>query len=59
MANRRCVKVSHPSRGAAEAHLRSLTKLDTSYDGKVYPCIYCHGWHIGRAKKLLHKNKYK
>lgn len=47
---RRCPtgKRTHPSRGAAEAALRSVVKRDDTYRGHVYPCGLCVGWHFGR-----------
>lgn len=52
---RLCSKFSkhiHKSRGKAELHLRGLRKnLDKNYDGMVYPCGICGGWHIGRRKR--------
>ena len=39
----------HLSKSKAEAQLRSL-KQKSEYSGKVYSCIYCMGWHIGRRK---------
>lgn len=50
-------KVSH-SRGMAEAQLRSIHRMNPDYNGHVYPCVQCQGWHVGRAKKFAHKNKY-
>lgn len=50
-------KHSHKSSGAAEAQLRGLVQRK-GYDGHVYPCIYCQGWHVGRRKKNTHRNKY-
>ena len=50
-------KVSH-SRGMAEAQLRSIHRMNPDYNGHVYPCERCAGWHVGRAKKFAHKNKY-
>ena len=44
---RREGKVSHPSKGMATAHLRSLKKR-LGYSGQVYACIHCFGWHVGR-----------
>ena len=50
-------KVIKTSEGAAAAQLRSLQEYN-GYPGCVYPCIYCKGWHVGRAKKNAKKNKY-
>jgi hypothetical protein len=55
-----CIKTgkhSHLSQGKAEAHLRHLK--ETGYEGVVYSCQYCEGWHVGRLKQNAHKNKYK
>ena len=51
-------KHSHPSRSKADAHLRGLRER-MGYEGSVYTCQYCEGWHVGRAKQTAHKNKYK
>jgi hypothetical protein len=51
-------KVIHASRGKADAHLRNLVAR-TGYVGESYPCLFCHGWHVGRQKKSAHKNKYR
>ena len=45
------------TKGKADAQLRSLKKLN-DYEGEVYPCEYCKGYHVGRKKKWAHKNKY-
>lgn len=47
----------HRSRRAAETHVRQLARLK-AYEGHPYMCIWCGGWHIGRAKLREHKNKY-
>lgn len=47
------------SKGEAEAHLRGLVKREAGYAGRVYLCPHCNFWHVGRAKKDAHKNKYK
>jgi hypothetical protein len=49
-------KHTHASKGAAEAHVRSLLKRG-EYEGRPYPCVRCHQWHVGRAKKGGRKNK--
>jgi hypothetical protein len=46
------------TRGAAEAQLRSIQRMREGYEGKVYPCPYCRGWHVGRLKANAHQNKY-
>lgn len=39
----------HPSRGAAEAHLRALVKLEKhAPHTEAYACRFCRGWHVGR-----------
>ena len=49
----------HASRGAAEAQLRSVEKMDRAHgEAYVYPCVACCGWHIGRRKKNAHVSKY-
>lgn len=47
---RKCYpKVPHPSRGAAEAQLRSLTNraLEKTSRAHVYRCPDCGAWHVG------------
>jgi hypothetical protein len=51
-------KQKHPSRGAAESHLRHLAEVK-DYSGHVYPCTECQGWHVGRFKKNAHQNKFR
>jgi hypothetical protein len=51
-------KHGHPSQGKAEAQLRNLKELN-EYEGVVYACESCKGWHVGRLKQKAHKNKYK
>lgn len=53
-----CGKHSHRSIGAAEAHLRSLKAKRKAYDGDVYACDKCHGWHVGRERAAAHRDKY-
>ena len=50
-------KHCHTSRGKALAHLRNLRQR-FDYEGRAYPCPYCSCWHVGRANKTEHKNKY-
>lgn len=41
-------KHRHPSRGAAEAHLRALGRTGPLVRPLVaYACEYCLGWHVG------------
>jgi hypothetical protein len=57
-----CVKHAHPSRGAAEAHMRALLRLDMARDPArlhVYLCGRCFEWHVGHAKKSAHVSKYR
>lgn len=51
-------KHQHPSKGAAEAHLRALLRIEPAYRGHAYPCSDCRGWHVGRLKKNAHVSKY-
>jgi len=46
-------KQRHLSRGAAEAHLRSLDRrFGQQVDGlQPYPCLVCRGWHLGRLHR--------
>lgn len=59
MAHHSCPtgKQVHYSRGKADAHLRQL-KRNGEYSGRVYPCIQCGGFHVGREKRSSHKSKY-
>lgn len=50
-------KQRHASQGAAAAHLRGLRRKN-AYVGRVYPCLQCAGWHVGREKQRAHKNKF-
>jgi hypothetical protein len=53
-------KEIHWSYGEAMAHLRSLReRTEYQYQGEVYPCDGCGGWHVGRLKRSAHRNKYK
>lgn len=51
-------KISHPSRGKAEAALRAIKKQKEEYQGHVYPCIYCQGFHFGRNQVGIHQSKF-
>jgi hypothetical protein len=51
-------KQIHLSINKAQKHLIRLKEMK-NYEGKVYGCLYCGGWHIGRQKKNARKNKYK
>lgn len=51
-------KIIFLSKNKAEAALRSL-QAKNEYTGRVYPCPFCSGYHLGREKKNVHKNKYK
>jgi len=53
-----CEKHRRLSRGAAEAHMRSLLKFKPDYDGRPYLCGHCKAWHVGRMKKASRKNRY-
>jgi len=55
---RRSGKHIHKSRGAAEAHIRSLVKIEPDIQWNAYLCVYCRGWHVGRSRKGAHRNKY-
>jgi pyruvate-formate lyase-activating enzyme len=39
-------KVRHASRHKALHHLRGL-RTRKGYEGAVYRCRYCDGWHVG------------
>ena len=47
-----CRKVTHPSRGKAEAHRRALIRKEEA-EGRdashlaTYYCWRCHGYHVG------------
>ena len=51
-------KHRHASKGAAEAHLRSLVKIGDEVQRYAYPCNDCFGWHVGRDKEHAHRNRY-
>lgn len=56
----RCTgKVKHPSRGKAEAALRSLQRLEPDEEMQVYPCPFCKKWHLGHRAVGNPKNKYR
>ncbi len=45
-------KEKHASKGAAEAHLRSLAKRGKLKDKdtvNVYKCPHCGSWHVGHS----------
>ena len=51
-----------PSKGAAEAQLRSLLNRDDGFTQdrealNVYQCKFCGGWHVGRKGFRSHKAK--
>ncbi len=54
---RRTGKHCH-SEGKAQAQLRSILKIRPDYEGRVYCCIFCRHYHVGREKQGAHKNKY-
>lgn len=45
-------KHKHLSRGAADAHIRALLKIEATDAERMHPyaCWYCGGWHVGREK---------
>jgi hypothetical protein len=49
-------KARWPSKGAAEAQMRSLRRRDGYVRDaerlNVYHCVYCQGWHVGRNWRL-------
>ncbi len=62
--NARCSgNVKHPSRGKAEAALRSLLRLEPDADMEVYPCPFVGRgkphWHLGHRAVGNPKNKYR
>lgn len=44
-------KHTHKVRAKAVAQLKSIRKQFPNYGGKVYPCSYCKGFHVGRLQK--------
>ena len=52
-------KQRHMCKGGAEAQLRSLKLRFVDYEGTVFHCGYCYGWHVGRLKKGAHRNRQK
>jgi hypothetical protein len=44
-------KTQHKSMGAAEAHIRSLARLQDNSEMASYFCVGCHSWHVGHAKE--------
>ena len=51
-------KIIYFSKSKAEAALRSL-QVKNDYQGCVYPCPCCNGFHLGRRKANVHVNKYR
>ena len=51
-------KIIFLSKNKACAALRSL-QVKNEYIGRVYPCPFCSGYHIGREKINTSRNKYK
>ena len=47
------------SKGEAKAHVRSLKEKDGDLDVEVYPCVFCHFFHVGHVRATGHINKYK
>ena len=45
-------KQRHDSKHKAKAHLKSLAKSlgVPNHKFSVYPCVYCHGFHVGGAR---------
>jgi hypothetical protein len=47
-------KWRHPSKGAADAAIRSLIRrgLHRPEDGRLhsYPCVRCFRWHVGHSR---------
>ena len=52
-------KVSHKNRRVAQAMLRLLKGWKKNYDGHVYHCGDCNGYHVGRPDMRMHKRKIK
>ena len=51
----RCTKTKHKSKGAAEAHLRSLKARATDLKDPDALCTYLHagcGWHVGHRPTI-------
>lgn len=43
-------KQVHYTREEAQSHLRSLRQKRSDYNGEVYHCSACGGFHVGRAR---------
>ena len=43
-------KVRHLSKDDAMMHMREIRRT-RGYKYEVYPCKFCHGWHVGRPDK--------
>jgi hypothetical protein len=52
-------KITYFAKAKAEASLRTLILKNPDYNGRVFPCPCCQGWHIGRPRKNEHQNKYR
>jgi hypothetical protein len=56
MSARRCTKHPHKSKGAADAQLRALLKLDNDTRNTVELCTYlcaCGWWHVGHNEMRI------
>ena len=51
-------KVSHKTRRDAQAALR-LLKEWRRYDGHVYRCHDCNGYHVGRPNRRVRRKKFR
>ncbi len=55
-ARRKCwPKEKQPTRGAAEAQMRSIMRRELAKDKTrihVYYCPYCHTWHVGHTGRV-------
>jgi hypothetical protein len=48
-------KKPHPSRRSAERAAEYLRKVfRTKFVLDVYPCTFCHHWHVGRERSRRH-----
>lgn len=52
-----CITTSKEThtREKARSHLRGL-RIRKQYDGQVYRCRHCGGWHVGSRKGIPRRN---
>lgn len=51
-------KRRHKSKGAAEAAMRSILRVEPGSAYEVYPCPFCREWRVGHKTNGNPKNKY-